>query len=84
MAEENFVCPFCGAEYETKEGLAKHLKKCDAKPDLEDTDDENTEGVKLFPDDSDDAVVYRCPDCDHRASAPFSVCPKCGCEVDFS
>lgn len=90
MAEQNFVCPFCGSEYSTKEGLAKHLKKCEAKPDVEEPEDANVgqgEGIPLFgsgEDENDDKNVYVCPDCGNKADSPFTFCPKCGCEVDFS
>ena len=90
MAEQNFVCPFCGTGYETKEGLAKHLKKCDAKPDVEEHEDDivgQGEGIPLFntgEDENDNENVYCCPDCDYQAGKPFNECPKCGCEVDFS
>jgi len=90
MVEQNFVCPFCGATYETKEGLAKHLKKCEAKPDVEEPEDDTVgqgEGIPLFntgEDENGDKNVYVCPDCGNKADSPFAVCAKCGCEVDFS
>lgn len=89
MVEQNFVCPFCGATYNTKEGLAKHLKKCDAKPDIEEPEDYTVgqgDGITLFnngEDENDDKPVYCCPDCDYKTGKPFSTCPKCGCEVVF-
>jgi hypothetical protein len=92
MTEQKFVCPFCAVEFSTKEGIAKHLKKCEARPD---GDDDGTgapnDGINLFggagdknkDEDADDAPEYCCPDCDYSADKPFSQCPKCGCGVDF-
>jgi len=33
--EKVYSCPYCGAKFKTSEGLVKHLKHCDAKPDAE-------------------------------------------------
>ena len=85
MTEEKFVCPFCGKEYETKLGLSKHLKVCEAKPDEEEKEEKEEtyeSGIPLFEeeasngDEEDDEYV--CPDCDYTAKKPFAKCPNCG------
>lgn len=85
MTEEKFVCPFCGREYQTKLGLSKHLKVCEAKPDEEEKEEKEEtyeSGIPLFEerDESDDEEddEYVCPDCDYTAKKPFSICPNCG------
>ena len=84
MTEEKFVCPFCGREYQTKLGLSKHLKVCEAKPDEEEKPEEKVEtfesGMPLFEEASngDEEDEYVCPDCDYTAKKPFSICPNCG------
>ena len=80
MTEEKFVCPFCGREYETKLGLSKHLKVCEAKPDEEETEETYEAGIPLFEVEGDngDEDVYVCPECDYTAKKPFSKCPNCG------
>ena len=79
MSKEKFVCPFCGREYETKLGLSKHLKVCEAKPDEEETgktEESYESGIPLYEesDESNDEEddEYVCPDCDYAAKKPFS------------
>ena len=82
--KEKFVCPFCGKEYETKLGLSKHLKVCEAKPDEEETEEkvETFEsGIPLFEEEGnndDEEDEYVCPDCEYTDKKPFAICPKCG------
>ena len=69
MTKEKFVCPFCGREYETKLGLSKHLKVCEAKPDEEEEKEETTyeSGIPLFEEEGnndDEEDEYVCPDCE--------------------
>ncbi len=78
MSEEKFVCPFCGREYQTKLGLSKHLKVCEAKPDEEakgKKEDPDESGIPLFEEEEDE---YVCPECDYTAKKPFAKCPNCG------
>ena len=77
MTEAKFVCPFCGKEYESKLGLSKHLKVCEAKPDEEETEETTYEsGMPLF--DEHDEDEYVCPECEYSATKPFAKCPNCG------
>ena len=80
MTEAKFVCPFCGKEYETKLGLSKHLKVCEAKPDEEETEETTYEsGMPLFEEQNDEGEdEYVCPECLYSAKKPFAICPKCG------
>ena len=38
--EKAYSCPYCGAKFKTSEGLVRHLKRCDAKPDTEEEEEE--------------------------------------------
>ena len=85
MTKQKFVCPFCGREYETKLGLSKHLKVCEAKPDEEEKPEEKVKtyesGIPLFEEEGnndDEEDEYVCPDCDYTAKKPFAKCPNCG------
>ena len=79
MSKQKFVCPFCGKEYETKLGLSKHLKVCEAKPDEEETEETYESGMPLFEEqNNEDENEYVCPDCEYTAKKPFAICPKCG------
>ncbi len=84
MSEEKFVCPFCGREYQTKLGLSKHLKVCEAKPDEEvkgKMEDPDESGIPLFEEEGnneDEEDEYVCPECDYTAKKPFAKCPNCG------
>ena len=83
MSKEKFVCPFCGREYQTKLGLSKHLKVCEAKPDEEEMEEKvetYESGIPLFEEgnNNDEEDEYVCPDCEYTAKKPFAVCPKCG------
>jgi len=88
--EKIFICPYCDAEYKTKEGLAKHLKKCEAKPDDE-VEPAPGAGIPLYSkpapapkdedEDEDDECI--CPECGYTAKYEFPVCPKCGVELEW-
>ena len=82
MSKEKFVCPFCGREYQTKLGLSKHLKVCEAKPDEEEKVETYESGIPLFEEegnnDDEEEDEYVCPDCDYTAKKPFAKCPNCG------
>ena len=84
MTEEKFVCPFCGREYQTKLGLSKHLKVCEAKPDEEEKEEKEEtyeSGIPLFEEEGnndDEEDEYVCPECDYTAKKPFAKCPNCG------
>jgi len=87
--EKTFTCPYCDAEFKTKQGLARHLKRCDAAPDEEEeTKPMKTSGIPLYaepapkpePEDDDDCI---CPECGYTAKYEFPVCPKCGVELEW-
>lgn len=84
MTEEKYVCPFCGREYQTKLGLSKHLKVCEAKPDEEEKEEKEEtyeSGIPLFEEEGnndDEEDEYVCPECDYTGKKPFAICPGCG------
>ena len=92
-----YTCEYCGEEYQSRQGLAKHLPKCEYRPDADNTEDtppattdsHDVGGVPLF-DDTDDAgntdddeTKYQCPDCGHVANRPYDMCPECGAELEW-
>ena len=90
-SEKVFTCPYCDAEYRTKQGLARHLKRCDATPD---SDEEPAPGggIPLYAEpapkpepahmqDEDDDCI--CPECGYTAKYECPVCPKCGVELEW-
>lgn len=93
-----YRCGFCGAEYTTRQGLAKHLRVCDYRPDEDDDGlpDVSGGGVDLFGDEdtiaagasghdtgASDAMVYQCPDCGYLAEYQYSRCPACGSWLEW-
>jgi len=86
---EIYICDFCGAEYMTRSGAAKHEKKCDRRTDDAPVETDEKAAIALFKEKPEekaerkgwqDASARDLKSTEHRADEDRDeyVCPDCG------
>lgn len=92
-AAREYTCEYCNAVFNSRQGLAKHRRVCEYRPDDEDGGGQPTSdagGVDLFGSGSDGSDgsdagddVYQCPDCGYSAKRAFARCPECAADLEW-
>lgn len=90
-AAREYPCEYCDAVFLSRQGLAKHRRVCEYRPDDEDGGGPPTPGaagVDLFGADASDTYdtgddVYQCPDCGYSAKRAFARCPTCAADLEW-
>ncbi len=84
--EKVYSCPYCGAKFKTSDGLVKHLKRCDAKPDNDEEDEEPVSagagGIPLYSTPAQKTRTLKEPDEDDENDGDEDdedeyACPEC-------
>jgi len=94
---EIYLCDYCGAEFMTRSGAAKHEKKCAHRTTEEKVEKDDEPAVELYEAPkakpkpatvptpvSEDEDEYCCPSCDYVSRGPFQKCPRCGEELTWT
>jgi len=95
---EIYLCDYCGAEFMTRSGAAKHEKKCAHHTTEEKVEQDDAPAVELYDEPkakpkappkagvlpaAEDEDEYVCPVCAHTSFRPYPRCPQCGEELTW-
>jgi len=85
-----YACDYCDFECTTRQGLAKHKKVCEYRPDDEDGEGlpaPGGAGVDLYGSEESggepEENLYQCPDCGYSANRAFIQCPNCAADLEW-